>query len=527
MCIQDSVHGRRIGRSTHETVSSPTRPDPRRSLRRVAALIPFVDAGRGDQRPHTSGNPTCGPLSSASTTGDTCPPAPGRHGSALVLRTRTSAQMWACGGSRGSSSRPRTGLAWLAVPFKQLLICHVTHIATTPSCILVRMAELDSQPKTLQTIYTWYSQDKLFVNRRYQRKLVWTLPEKQKLVESVLSKLPIPAVLMSEREGGGYEIIDGLQRLHSLMSFIEQGFPTERGKFFDTARFLTTEERRQAGLFWTPGGDSQEAADPDVRDETAEKDADGENAEQQAVELLDSSAVSQYLDYPLSISIMRGASAEEVDEVFGRINTYGHQLSDQERRQAGVQGDFPRIVRELATELRGDVSSDVLNLAQMPMISIDLPKMKHGYAVQADQVFWVRQGVLNGGNLRDSLDEQCIADILASIVGGKILARSKEALDKVYDRSEPESEAIAKSLDSYGSAKLKDEFKFCVQEVLNITASNGDEKLRKVLFKGSSNNPFPNVFALLLIGIHEVLISEKHRIANYAGVKKAPPAPQR
>jgi hypothetical protein len=71
---------------------------------------------------------------------------------------------------------------------------------------------------------------------------------------------------------------------------------------------------------------------------------------------------------------MRGASTEEVDEVFARINTYGHQLSDQERRQAGVQGDFPRTVREIATELRGDVSSDVLNLSQMPMISIDLPK---------------------------------------------------------------------------------------------------------------------------------------------------------
>jgi hypothetical protein len=308
---------------------------------------------------------------------------------------------------------------------------------------------------------------------------------------------------MAERDGGSYEIIDGLQRLHTLMSFVELGFTTEEGKYFDTARFLTADDRRKAGGFSLP---EMETAEEGVAQE---------------MELLASAEVARYLDYPLSISIMRGASTEEVDEVFARINTYGHQLSDQERRQAGVQGDFPRTVREIATELRGDVSSDVLNLSQMPMISIDLPKMKHGYSVQADQVFWVSQGVLNGGNLRDSLDEQCIADVLASIVGGKILARTKEALDKVYDKDEPESAAIGTALDSYGVEKLKDEFKFCVQELLAITAASGEEKLRKILFKGSSNNPFPNVFAVLLIAIHESLIVDQKKIADYNGVKKA------
>src|SRR4051812_2729068 len=131
------------------------------------------------------------------------------------------------------------------------------------------MAELDSQPKTLQTIYTWYAQDKLFVNRRYQRKLVWTLPEKQKLVDSVLAELPIPAVLMSEREGGRYVIIDGLQRLHTLMSFVEQGFLTERDEYFDTARFLTADDRRKAGRFSTPAAESQDTAGGNVTDENS------------------------------------------------------------------------------------------------------------------------------------------------------------------------------------------------------------------------------------------------------------------
>jgi uncharacterized protein with ParB-like and HNH nuclease domain len=64
----------------------------------------------------------------------------------------------------------------------------------------VLMAELDSSPRSIQSLYSWYADKKLWVNRRYQRKLVWTLEEKQKLVASVLSGYPIPAILLAERE---------------------------------------------------------------------------------------------------------------------------------------------------------------------------------------------------------------------------------------------------------------------------------------------------------------------------------------
>ncbi len=83
-----------------------------------------------------------------------------------------------------------------------------------------KMAELASQPTSIQSIYTWYNDGKINVNRRYQRKLVWTLEEKQRLIESILNKYPIPAILLAEREHAAtYEIIDGLQRLHAIISF--------------------------------------------------------------------------------------------------------------------------------------------------------------------------------------------------------------------------------------------------------------------------------------------------------------------
>ncbi len=113
------------------------------------------------------------------------------------------------------------------------------------------MSELDSQSKTLQSVYGWFAQEKLHVNRRYQRKLVWTLTEKQQLVSSVLNGYPIPAVLLAEIDSG-YEIIDGLQRLYTLNSYIETAFAAEDERYFNVGEFATAKNRRDLGKFLTP-----------------------------------------------------------------------------------------------------------------------------------------------------------------------------------------------------------------------------------------------------------------------------------
>ena len=74
-----------------------------------------------------------------------------------------------------------------------------------------------------------------YVDRRYQRKLVWTLEEKQKLIDSILNEFPVPLILLSKRSGAGasFDIIDGLQRLHTIISFIENAFRTANNQLFD------------------------------------------------------------------------------------------------------------------------------------------------------------------------------------------------------------------------------------------------------------------------------------------------------
>jgi hypothetical protein len=218
---------------------------------------------------------------------------------------------------------------------------------------------------------------------------------------------------------------------------------------------------------------------------------------------------------------MRNATDSEINDVFDRINTYGHRLSDQERRQAGVQNEFSTTVRKLASLLRGDVSLDILPLEAMPSISIDLPMSNHGYEVKADEVFWVNQGVLKSTDLRDSLDEQYIADIVACIVGGQLIERSKDALDDIYVSGTSESERILNALEVYGADKVSDEIKFCISELLKVCDAGQRVKLRTLIFTKTNTNAFPSVFAILLIAFHELIVGESKKIANYEELQKA------
>lgn len=354
------------------------------------------------------------------------------------------------------------------------------------------MLDIDSNPRSIQSMYSWFTEGKLIVDRRYQRKLVWTLEEKQKLIESILRRYPIPAILLAEREGG-YEIIDGLQRLHTLMSFVETSFPTLDGNFFDVSKFPTAKLHAD---------DKRFVINP-------------------SPDLISTSEVGSFLDYSLPISVMRGATEADINDVFGRINTYGHRLSDQERRQAGVQGEFSNLVREVSSELRGDSSKTVLALEQMPSISIDLPMNKHGYSVAAENVFWVKQGILRSTDLRDSMDEQCVADILANIVGAQPIARSREALDKIYTHGSTENNRISAALSVHGGDRLRDEIKFLFAEILEICNHGSPIKLKDLIFSSPTNNSFPAVFANLMIALNESLIVDKKRISDYEEVKNS------
>ncbi len=284
---------------------------------------------------------------------------------------------------------------------------------------------------SIQELYVWHRDKELFwVNRRYQRKLVWTRAEKQKLIDSILSGYPLPLILLAGADGSGYEIIDGMQRLNAIFSFIETGYPLESGEYFDLKEFASARQAGEKGRF---------------------------QAQPEPCKKLPGESCAKLLNYQMPLTVFADQDEEKINEVFSRINSGGRQLSNQERRQAGIVSVFSDLTRDISSEIRGDSSRKKLKLQDMPSISIDTAQKPQGYSINAEETFWLRHGILAAKQLRQSEDEDLIADILASILLERPLARSKEVLDSIYTLHHEMAEKIKASLRRHQTDFLKEQ----------------------------------------------------------------------
>jgi len=347
---------------------------------------------------------------------------------------------------------------------------------------------------SIQTIYKDYRDNKLVINRKYQRKLVWTQKEKEKLIDTILHGYPIPLFLLAERKSGDsvyYEIIDGLQRFNAIFEFIENNF-SYKEKYFDVDQLARTKQLAQEGKI-------KPVNDPKKK--------------------LSGGVCADFLDYQLAVTIFPVISDDETSEVFNRINSGGKQLSNQERRQAGVLTPFGELVRKLASEIRGDVSPEILSLQDMPSISIESTKQKLGYGLAAEDTLWCSQGILWARGLRDSEDEEIIADILASILLDKPLNRSKEILDELYSDTEL-SRKINTQLSSYGAERLLTETK----EIFSIFANLFDSKTNyffRNIVMGANRNPAKASFYTVFMALFELIVKERKTPEDLEGIINA------
>lgn len=343
------------------------------------------------------------------------------------------------------------------------------------------------QGMSVQALYRNYRDGTLIVNRQYQRKLVWTVAEKQRLIDSILNDYPLPLFLFAEKpantQGKGYlEVIDGMQRLNAIFSFIEHGFMWEE-KCFDIAEFARARQAADAGAF--------EPFAENIPRITAKQ-------------------CANMLDYQLAVTVFPGEQDERITDVFGRINSGGKQLSDQERRQAGVLSPFADSVRKLAAEIRGDVSRETLLLSEMPEISIETTRNSHGYALKAEEIFWCYQGVLRTGDLRDSEDEQMIADICASILLETPVEASREYLNKLYTKGTSEFNDINARIVAFGRDRLTEEVKTVFSTIRTAIESFNAERFsfRKLVYSTPTSNSQKTPFYAVFMAFYNLIYLE-------------------
>jgi hypothetical protein len=79
----------------------------------------------------------------------------------------------------------------------------------------------DSLDISYGEIVNLHSNGELVIDPEYQRLFRWSLEQRSKLIESILLELPIPQIFVIENEDGVLELIDGLQRISSVIQFID------------------------------------------------------------------------------------------------------------------------------------------------------------------------------------------------------------------------------------------------------------------------------------------------------------------
>lgn len=188
-------------------------------------------------------------------------------------------------------------------------------------------------------------------------------------------------------------------------------------------------------------------------------------------------------------------------------------MSPQEVRQAGVTSRFSELVRSLASEIRGDVSREILPLTEMPTISIDAKSIDLGYGIRAEETIWCQQGVMRISDLRDSDDEELLASIVLSISLGIPFAASKPKFDNYYDKGDvKKSDEVEIAIARYGENSLKEDIKrvlSSIQEAIKLAAGTQQKNfLSRTLNPKAKGNTVKEPFYSLFMTFYELIIKE-------------------
>jgi hypothetical protein len=77
----------------------------------------------------------------------------------------------------------------------------------------------DSYPMSLGEMINLYKNNEIFINPDFQRYYRWTPYQKTRFVESILLGIPTPPIFVYQREDGIWELVDGLQRVSTILEF--------------------------------------------------------------------------------------------------------------------------------------------------------------------------------------------------------------------------------------------------------------------------------------------------------------------
>jgi hypothetical protein len=204
----------------------------------------------------------------------------------------------------------------------------------------------DSRVYSINDFVEWEQQKTLSLNPAFQRRSVWSPTAKSYLMDTILRGKPIPKIFIRQilnptTKTSIREVVDGQQRLRTILSFIKDGFivskshnPEHGGKLFSQL-------------------------DPEVQ--------------------------TQILSFELSVDLLVNLPNSEILDIFGRLNSYAVVLNEQEKINAEHFGPFKVLADEIGRKYydywlkQGIISErNILRMAEVNLVADLLIAMREG-----------------------------------------------------------------------------------------------------------------------------------------------------
>lgn len=86
--------------------------------------------------------------------------------------------------------------------------------------IAQRNVRTDAFQMSIGELVNLYEDGDIIIAPEFQRLFRWDIGQKSKLIESLLLGIPLPSIFVYELDNGKWELVDGLQRLSSILEFM-------------------------------------------------------------------------------------------------------------------------------------------------------------------------------------------------------------------------------------------------------------------------------------------------------------------
>lgn len=176
------------------------------------------------------------------------------------------------------------------------------------------MSEIkDTKAYSVNDFLNWNDLDELTISPKYQRNSVWNNNAKSYLIDSIIKGYPVPQIFLrqlvdTKTRKTTREIIDGQQRIRTIIEFVENKFP-----------ILNSHNVENGGKYYK-----------DLTEEIQEK----------------------FLQHNFAVEIIKLKEDSRIYEMFARLNTNNMALNNQELRNAKYWGEFKAFVYRKSAEYK-------------------------------------------------------------------------------------------------------------------------------------------------------------------------------